>query len=437
MYKMYTRNESQNLYKFLFLERSEKMINMLIVDDDTFECTCIKSCIDWELIGVQIVGEAVNGSQGLNKVIELNPDIVLTDVKMPVMDGIEMSKKIRNIAPDVKIIFLSSYDDFEYAKQAINLKASAYITKPFNEVELLKIVKIAADEITEKALEKKINNNLNNNYKISLSLARQTIVHQILTGTRVDIEEVENMGLGWMYNSSHLCLLLSMFEKEKEHLTEGINQLNQKLNQKLNRIYNRSISVCVNAGVLITLVSFNNEINDELIQPLKDLLIGVLRGRECKDVRVEAVYENGHNINPADQYLKIIQNSANFNSPIQVTTGVEEKKSKKNLVTKIEDIINSQYHTSITIESIARILHFTPNYIGSIFKAEKKISISRYLMNVRLQKAEELLKDEMLSLNDIATQCGYENITYFYTIFKKERGITPSEYRNQVISKDL
>jgi YesN/AraC family two-component response regulator/sensor histidine kinase YesM len=383
---------------------------MLIVDDDTFESGCIKSLMDWELIGIQIVGDAVNGSQGLSKVIELNPDIVLADVKMPVMDGIEMSRKIRNIAPDIKIIFLSSYDDFEYAKQAINLKASAYVTKPVNEVELLKIVKSAADEITERALQEKINNKLDKNYKISLFLARQAIVSQVLNGTRTDKSEAENMGLGWLHDSFHLCLLLSFFEKDNTHkVNEGIHQLNSRLSQN----YSRSISVCLNPGVLITLVSFNTDIRERDIQDLTDFLINLLREKDCKETRVEAVFDNAQNINPADQYLRIIQNSVPFNTPSALLAS-EGKKMKQKLVEQIEEIVNTRYNTTLTIESIAREIHFTPNYIGSIFRAEKKISINRYLMNVRLQKAVELLHDEKLSLNDIAALCGYENITILF-----------------------
>ena len=112
------------------------MITLLLVEDESFERSSLKNCIDWDLIGVQIVGEAANGSQGLAKVLELHPDIVLTDVKMPGMNGIEMAQKIKNMAPETRILFLSSYDDFEYAKEAVNLKAIAYVTKPVDEGEL-------------------------------------------------------------------------------------------------------------------------------------------------------------------------------------------------------------------------------------------------------------------------------------------------------------
>lgn len=82
------------------------MVTMIIVEDEAFERNALKQCIDWNLIGVEIIGEASNGAQGLSLTLEKKPDIVLTDVCMPVMNAIEMSKNIRNILPETKL-FLS------------------------------------------------------------------------------------------------------------------------------------------------------------------------------------------------------------------------------------------------------------------------------------------------------------------------------------------
>lgn len=74
-------------------------------------------------------------------------------------------------------------------------------------------------------------------------------------------------------------------------------------------------------------------------------------------------------------------------------------------------------------------MHFTPNYIGSVFKSVNKLSVNHYLMDVRIKKAEEMLRMGSLSVAEIAECCGFGSITYFHTIFKKEKGITPTEYR--------
>lgn len=80
------------------------MPTMILVEDESFERASLKNCIDWDMIGVRIIGEAENGSQGLAMVMNLHPDIVLTDVKMPVMNGIEMARQIRKLAPEQQIV---------------------------------------------------------------------------------------------------------------------------------------------------------------------------------------------------------------------------------------------------------------------------------------------------------------------------------------------
>ena len=114
------------------------MVTMILVEDESFERRALIEHIDWNLIGVEVIGEAINGEQGLSLVMERHPDIVLSDVSMPAMNGVEMARKIRAIAPETRILFLSAYDEFDYAKQAIDLNVQAYVMKPVNESELLR-----------------------------------------------------------------------------------------------------------------------------------------------------------------------------------------------------------------------------------------------------------------------------------------------------------
>ena len=172
---------------------------MIIVEDESFERNALKQCIDWNLIGVEIVGEASNGAHGLSLALEKRPDIVLTDVCMPVMNAIEMSKNLRTIMPETKIIFISSYDDFEYARQGISLNIFAYVTKPVKEDELLRTVKKAVDEITERKMEKKIYSKIKNNYEINVQLARQALIYQLLFGISAELDHLDHLGLSWLW----------------------------------------------------------------------------------------------------------------------------------------------------------------------------------------------------------------------------------------------
>ncbi len=122
------------------------MYRVLIAEDEDIIRKGIAYTFDWISMGCTIIGEAANGKEGVEKIRELNPDIVLADIMMPLMDGIEMIRKGNEIS-DFKAIIMTSYADFEYAKQAINLGVSAYLMKPVDEEELKKSISKTINEL--------------------------------------------------------------------------------------------------------------------------------------------------------------------------------------------------------------------------------------------------------------------------------------------------
>ncbi len=124
------------------------MYRVLIVEDEDIIRKGIAYTMDWVGMGCTIVGEAANGREGIEKIKELNPDIVMADIMMPLMDGIEMIKKAKeDYECSFKSIILTSYADFGYAKKAIDLSVSAYLMKPVDEDELKEDVAKIISEI--------------------------------------------------------------------------------------------------------------------------------------------------------------------------------------------------------------------------------------------------------------------------------------------------
>ena len=121
------------------------MYRVLIVEDEDIIRKGIAYTMDWTGMGCTIAGEAANGQEGLEKIKELSPDIVMADIMMPVMDGIEMIRQAKE-KYSFKSIILTSYADFDYAKKAIDLDVSAYLMKPVDAEELKKnVAKIIAE----------------------------------------------------------------------------------------------------------------------------------------------------------------------------------------------------------------------------------------------------------------------------------------------------
>ena len=123
------------------------MYKLLIVDDEEIERNGMANLIPWRSYDVQLVGTAWNGTDGYKKIEDLHPDLVLTDIKMPAMNGIELIKKTRNKFPDVEFIVLSGYGEYEFTSQAMEEGVRHYILKPCDEVKIVEVLNKVKTEI--------------------------------------------------------------------------------------------------------------------------------------------------------------------------------------------------------------------------------------------------------------------------------------------------
>ncbi len=118
------------------------MIKVIIVEDEEMIRRGLVHTMDWLSMGAMVIADAKNGKEGLEKILELKPDVVMTDIRMPIMDGFEMLEKAKAVY-DFRSIILTSYQEFDYAKKAISLNATDYLLKPVTEEDLKKtLIKI-------------------------------------------------------------------------------------------------------------------------------------------------------------------------------------------------------------------------------------------------------------------------------------------------------
>ena len=108
------------------------MLKTFLVEDEVVIREMIKKMIPWEQYGFELAGEASDGEMALPLILKSKPDLLITDIKMPFMDGLTLCKLVKKELPDIKIVILSGYDDFNYAKQAINIGVEDYLLKPID-----------------------------------------------------------------------------------------------------------------------------------------------------------------------------------------------------------------------------------------------------------------------------------------------------------------
>ncbi len=123
------------------------MIKVLVVEDEEMIRKGIVLTVNWEELDCKVVGEAANGLEGLEAVKALSPDLIITDIKMPQMDGIEMLQKLREMGNNTYVIILSAYDTFSYAQSALRLGAVDYLVKPFHDGDLERAVTMVHDKL--------------------------------------------------------------------------------------------------------------------------------------------------------------------------------------------------------------------------------------------------------------------------------------------------
>lgn len=169
------------------------LYRIILVDDEEEVRKGIIKKINWEDAGFRVVGDAENGKDALEKIENLEPDVVLTDIKMPYMDGLSLTEKIRQKYPSIKVIIFSGFDDFEYAKRAIKLNVTEYILKPVNVEELTLILKRIKHNLDEEIEHKRNVNLLRESYKNSLPIIREHFLNAVVQGNLLPAEIDEKM----------------------------------------------------------------------------------------------------------------------------------------------------------------------------------------------------------------------------------------------------
>ena len=127
---------------------------VLLVDDEEEVRNAIEQRINWEELGFEVIGKAQNGVKAMEIAEKLQPDVVITDIKMPYMNGLELARNLKEENPGVRILILTGFDEFEYAKEAVHLEIEEYILKPINANELSECLK-RLKNVLDKEREKK------------------------------------------------------------------------------------------------------------------------------------------------------------------------------------------------------------------------------------------------------------------------------------------
>lgn len=194
------------------------MIKVFLVEDEFIIREGIKNKISWEQEGLLFAGEASDGELAYPLIKKERPDILITDIRMPFMDGLELSRLVKQELPDIKIIILSGYGEFDYAKKAINIGVTDYLLKPITSAELLNVIRKVAEVIEQERTQSQLLERYQKEMQENTEREQQKLLSLILGGsisTSEAIEEGKNLGIDLM--APCLAVILFKFYSAEEN----------------------------------------------------------------------------------------------------------------------------------------------------------------------------------------------------------------------------
>ncbi|MFZ5988744.1 MAG: response regulator [Bacillota bacterium] len=236
------------------------MLRMIIADDEQIILDGLRQSIDWKSYEIDVVGSAKNGAEAFEMAGSLCPDIVLTDIKMPGLNGLELVKQIKKLRPDVKFILISAYEQFEFAKEAIALGVLSYVTKPLKKQRIIEEVIKARDRIIHERSERENKRRLEELYLSTLPILSEHYHNSLIMGkTRVTGDYKKQFSTyGVDMDETHtgvfVCTIDNMEEETSEEFFEKSVQI---IHLQIAEMIKELLPSCYKRTVF---QSYNNEV---------------------------------------------------------------------------------------------------------------------------------------------------------------------------------
>ncbi|RNA69762.1 response regulator transcription factor [Alteribacter keqinensis] len=373
------------------------MFKVMLVDDEELILESLKTTLPWKSLNCYVVGTATSGVEALELYEELKPDIVVTDIKMPDMSGIEFLKRISSKRTTDEVIVLSGFDEFEYVRDALHFKAFQYLLKPIDRDEFFTVIKKAITEIEAKV-------------KIQKSTLKQLTLDLIFQ------KDIKDINLATDYPSYTLMIT----DKDKIGTIEEIHTKDEFV-----YIYplGNEQKIYVSGGL-----SSREKIENIAIKYLEDKRVSAVAiGPTVNELKeITQSYESAiHYLSKKEFIDKPLITEGTFNE-------YQKKESETvNVVREAKKYVETHYDKPLTIEVVANRFGFNASYLSTLYKKVHKVTFSEHLKTIRINQACRLLAETNKPAYEIANLVGYEDQRYFSQVFKKVLHVTPSEYRRK------
>lgn len=402
------------------------MYKMILVDDETLSLKIFSKIIEQNCEGFELVAVFDNAGDAIEYLSENHIDVVISDISMPGINGLEFLEYVEKNYSDIVFIILTGFKNFEYLKFAISHNAYEYLTKPLDKDELdavLKKVKTKLDKIADSAeidySELKLyqafcdylsgNSDLDNAFSDFFK--------------KIDPESGgKQMPIALVHTSiNNIDEVISQFRYGPTRLHTALIQMFQMSNIPVISL-NYSISS-------MNLVLFLNNKKNKNYEEYVNTILEEFKNN-CLQLLSIDISASSADIFPSiddakDKIAKILNFTA---KPSESTV---RNKHIKNAIKFIEE----NYAKDISLSDVSSHLHLSSVHLSKLFKANVGCSFINFITNYRLEKAQYMLLNTFMTVAQISESTGFSNVNNFHRIFKKATGMSPQQYRTTQIGK--
>ncbi|RUS47877.1 response regulator [Cohnella sp. AR92] len=407
---------------------------MMIVDDESRTLAGLQRCLQWSDLNIRIVGQASNGRDAIQLADQLNPDIVLTDIRMPVINGIDLSRMLKKSVPRTKVIFLTAHMDPDYMKSAFKEGIVDYLLKPVNIKELEQTIRKTADICRQEKMEEQRLAELESMLRESLPLLQREFLESLVFGemeAQEDIiERLESLELGIPTTGSYLALSIQLDDYaalKRQFSARDIGRLSKRLLREIKAAYDESgfVFELREAEYVALLHAAGSTANREGLaaEQVKALT------KDINRVLNETVGQNatigiGHWVDNLeklkDSYSTALHGSLYVAQP--------DSNSYK-MIERLKTIMKERFAENLSIGLLANEVFISPHHMCLLFKKITGETINGYLTRIRIEEAKKLLMQGTKKLPEVCLEVGYTDPKYFSKLFKKHTGTNPSDYK--------
>lgn len=403
------------------------MYRVMIVDDEKVFRDGLQQNIDWLGNGLEVVAEAQNGREALSMLDSARPDVILTDILMPEMDGLELAEHIRLTHPQIKVIMLTVMDGFSEMQRSLRAQVTDYVLK-FNYKEETLPAVCKACQMLER--ERIILSETSNMHYAAVSFLRECILGNLSSSETAKLLRTDHEELMDMRCTVLLAALPDLTLREETALYLALQWEVKELRMPETKSY------IVSLGSRSCLVLFQRRMEEgEMMRHGRTILRRMRRKNPA--YRALRVGVGGMKDDPA--LLMEAYGEAELALSMTELTDTDllfqfnlqgDRSSYQILMQRAAEYIDENYASSaFGLKDVSERFYLSPSYFSTVFKRAFGMGFNEYLTIVRLNHAKNLLESSALKTYEIAERVGYASPQYMSILFKRHFGCSPGEYR--------